>query len=394
MRRAGLVFFALISTAVAEPRIKQSFYLVNLSVDGKHALLQELTNGRDVLHYRVIEVDTKKIEADVELPAIASLPMETLNDGGGEKHGVKLDLANPALAKDLRVALQVLAKFPFGAGNRVAAQPDGAVVAFNVGDYIYTSNNGKIGKRLANQASYAPWIMPDGASIMFRMENGLYPNSPIGRYEMYYSPLDGGAPPQRIAGTAGATDYWTIAKTGDVRILTTQETAKGQHACIVEVNLVKPFRAVTKACLPDDERMVSGILSTRGTWAAFTTTKELDEIDPNAHTYVNNKRVPTKKQRFRFRTLDVDHDKVVVDDTREPMAAGAIDDNGLVVIERFRTTVIVDPIKKTFEQTPRSLGILSSHFRAPGQLVVERDGTVEVLDPTAGPRTPYVFTKP
>lgn len=392
--RHALVGLSLVVGALAhaEPQQKPSFYIVALSVDGKHVLLQELARDHDRMHLRVLSTDTRKVEADVDLPALASLPLETLNDGGGVKRGVKLDLAHPGLADDLRTALRVLDRFAFGAAPRVAAQPGGDVVVFNVGDYLYTSKNGVIGKRLANQASYGPWIVPDGKSIMFRMENGLYPGTPIGRYELYTAPLDGGAAPTRIPGTAGVSDYWRIGPTGNLRALAHQEnkTGDGDRTCVVEVELVKPFRAHELACLEGEERLVTGELSTHARWAAFSTVKDLDEIDPDARTYRNGKRVPTKKQRYRFRVVDLEHGTVAIDDTREPMSAAAIDDDGLAVVERYRTTVLVDPRTKAFEALPRSLGVTSAKFRAPHELVIERDGAIEVVDVAKlGPRTPY-----
>ncbi len=368
--RTGIVVAGLACSllARAEPRQRASFYLEALSTDGKHALLQELVNGGGDLHYHVVAVDGGAIEADVTLPAISKLPLETMTDGGGVKPGVKIQLGTPELAADLRAAVPVLAQFPLGAGNRIAVR--GSIVAFNVGDYIYTSKAAVIGKRLSNEASYAPWLTPDGTSIMFRMMNGHFPKSPIGNYELYISPVDGSTPAVRILGTSGALDGFVLGRAGTVRFLANDEGA--HQICAIDVTLAKPYVATKKGCLSDGERLVAGTLSTHGEWAAITTTRDATK----------------DRSRFRFRTLDVEHGKPGFDEPRT-LLASAINDDGLVVIDRFTATVIVDSHTKVVDQLTKPLHVMSSMFRATTELVAEQDGAVVVFDTHSWKHMPW-----
>ena len=76
-----------------------------------------------------------------------------------------------------------LAPFPFGAGGRIAASPDGKHVVFNGGDWLFTAEQGQVGGRISNEASYEPLFTPDGKSLVFRREKGKY-DGVEGRYEL------------------------------------------------------------------------------------------------------------------------------------------------------------------------------------------------------------------
>lgn len=378
---------ALAGTSAAEPRAARTYFLVALSADGKHALLEELQNsggGNGAAHYRVVAVDGGALEYDISLPAISALPPETLLDGGGKKPGTDVDFSHSpaAIAADLK-AVAPLALFPLGAGNRIAVSADHSMVAFNAGDFIYTSKNGVIGKPLSKQASYSPWYLPDGSGIMFRMEHGLFPGTPEGNYELYTSPLDGSAKPTRIPGTSGSFEFWALAAGGkSIRMITNVHGAKrnSDKVCVVDVPLSAPFKATTKACLADGERLVDGHLSPHGTFGFFTTVAELDEFEPVSHTYRNGKPVPQHKERFRIRTLDVEKGTTELDDTKQPITGTAISDAGLLVIDRFRATVVIDSHARKWEMLPQRIDMLSAQFRNASELVVVRGDSVQVVD--------------
>src|SRR5262245_17474224 len=78
------------------PGPKLEWFVEAIASDKKRVLLSELAESRK-LHYRVVVVATNAIETDLDLPALSSLPLETLRDDGSQKK-VKVELDTPAIA--------------------------------------------------------------------------------------------------------------------------------------------------------------------------------------------------------------------------------------------------------------------------------------------------------
>lgn len=396
--RSRWIALALIAAAAsspaADPQPRTMWMMHGLSSDGQRALLQELSmGGGGDLHYRVVAVDTGKVIEDVSYPALESMPIETLYDSGGTKPNSAPNLANPALVTDLENLGKVLGGFPLGAGSRIAASQNGAFVAFNGGDQIYTAtvdhqtHRATIGAMVSKEASYGPWLTPDG-SLMFRRWNGKVPGDIVGKYELFVMPQDRSKPPVRIDQTAGVHDTFVVNKAGTAaRFVASSEP--GIQTCVVEVALVAPYKATKKACLKGGEKIVTCRLSPSGTWAACTTVKDGPKDDPKSATIVNGKRIPNKESIFRFRTLDVDAAKVAFDQTII-LSPAAISDDGLALIDRYDRTIVVDSKTKTISDLATPLKLASFPvFRTPGQLVTERNGSVVVIDATKWKRVPH-----
>ncbi len=333
------------------------WFVQNVSADGKHALEHEMQdNGAQ--HFRVIEVDTNKVEADLELDALSALPLETMLDGGGLKP-IKLDLSKPELAADLKHAAAALAPFPFGAGGRIAASPDGKHVVFNGGDWLFAGENGHVGGRLSNEASYGPLFTPDGKSLLFRREKGTY-DGVEGRYELYVTSADGRLPPKELAGTAGVFETMAPSDHGTLRVMVSSEPFV--KTCVLDVGLVAPFKVQKVACLPGDEKEIGCVLSPHGTWLACTTSRELKPHD----------------LAFRTRTLDLATGKVVLD-LPDAGVPSAISDDGLLVLSHLAFS-LVDPSGKRRELRANDRIGLYTYFRSATELITELDGRLSVID--------------
>lgn len=391
----ALALLLLPAAARAEPRRAEAWWMPALSADGRRVLLQRL--GDDGLRYRAVAVDTGRTVADVDLTVLASLPLETMRDGGGDKPGTTPDLANPALAGDLAQVAALLKDFPLGAGGRIAAHRDGARTAFNAGDRIHLATGGAIGAAVAREASYAPWFTPDGKALMIRREHGLVRGDVVGQYELDVAPLGPRGPgaPVRIPGTAGLLDGFALTGAGDaVRVVVSSEPQI--KTCVVEIALTAPYRATTKACLTGGERVVACTLSTTGAWVACTTVRELAQDDPNSVTIVGGKRRWSKQLAFRLRTIDVAAGRVVFD---EGAATGprpvsltsptAISDAGVALISRGAQTRLLDSRTGAIDEIvgPTDLGLFA-RFRTPTELVTVRGDAVAVVDTTTWRRQP------
>lgn len=356
-------------TSEADPPPPRAvFFLVNLSKDGKHALLRELTQPIPLPRFRVVSVETGAIEEELDLPALSKLPYESMGDGGGSVRSIPL--TDPGLVEDLKDAVPVLSKFPLGSGGRVAAGRTGRT-AFNVGDWVYTALNGAIGPRLAAQASYDPWITPDGKSIVVRRHTGKL-DAIEGKYELFATSIEGTGTPQRIDGTAGARDQFAVTRSGDaIRVIVSFEPKL--PTCIVEVALKAPFLATQKACLDGGERLGMCVLSPSGAWAACHTQHDRSQGGAG----------------YRLRTLDVTSGKVVFDQ----VGAGAplaISDDGLVVAAYSGKVSLVDSKARKVRRVVMPERRLAPFpmFRNATELVTERDGSVVVIDVSKLPSLP------
>ena len=54
-------------------------YLVALSLDGKSVLLEQMSSRPSQLNYRVVAIDGGRVEVDLPLPALSTLPLETVS---------------------------------------------------------------------------------------------------------------------------------------------------------------------------------------------------------------------------------------------------------------------------------------------------------------------------
>lgn len=373
-----LLIALLIATASLGARADAGplWFIQSVSTDGKHVLLRELTDDSATQHFRVAAADTDATEADLTLPVISSLPLESLYDGGGTKP-VKLDMSTPGLAEELAKAGKLLGAFPFGAGGRLAAAPDGSHVAFNGGDWIFTAIDGKVQTRVSAEASYSPWFTPDGKTLLFRRENGLI-DGVEGKYELYATSVDGKRAARELVGTAGVFETFALTDHDTLRVLVTSEPHI--KTCVVEIGLASPYRVKQLGCLASHEKVVSCVLSPKGAWLGCSTVSELKQLDPNSVSiHPDGSRTFDHKRQFRLRTMDVATGKVYVD-RAQTGTPSAISDDGLFVIYGDPLTLI-DTHDKARELAAGNVGLFT-HFRNTTELITETGGAIKVIDVT------------
>ncbi len=326
---------ALVEIPLASPR-PTDWFIEAVTTDNKHALLIQNDEAHE-LHYRVVALPGGALETDIDLPALSKLPRETMNDDASVRQ-VKLDLAAPAIADELRRIGPVLAPFPLGAGDRIAAAPDGKHVAFNAGDWIYTAVDGAIVTRVASEASYHPWFTPDGKTLLFQRMTGTI-DGIEGKYEVFATSVDGKQPPKRLAGTAAIGGELALTDAGTLRAVTSYEP--NIPTCVIEIGLAAPFRVGKLGCLPDHEHLMECMLSPKGAWVACHTDKDLPELDPNSTmTLADGGVVHTHKTQFRSRAMEVATGKVTVDRIG-PGSVSAIGDDGRFLLDAGPNTLLV-----------------------------------------------------
>jgi hypothetical protein len=374
--RSALVVAASLACAVADsaPRRSVSWFAENMTSDGAHVLLSEHKELPSQLHFHLVEVATNKVEADLDLTGVSALPLETVDDDGGV-HKLEAALDTAEIRADLQTIGPVLARFPLGATNRIAAAPDGKHVAFNVGDWLYVADDGKVVRRLSAESSYHPWFSPDGKSLLYSRLNGTI-DGVEGKYELYATSVDGKRPAHELPATAGIRDGFAFSSPTSVRVVVSAEPKI--HTCVIEVSLVAPYKTTKLACLPDGEQVMECVLSPAGTWLACNTTKELAELDPNTTTTANGKTTHDHKRQYRTRTLEVASGKVVIDKL-DTASVSAVSDGGLLVLSGRELSTMAPNGAVRVLPTHGDVSLFA-HFRSPTQLVTESEGTLGVLD--------------
>jgi hypothetical protein len=359
------------------------WFFASLSGDGKRALLQqERAGGAAVMRLRAVEVDTGATLDEVDLKAVAALPRETLTDGGGVRGGsIDAALRAPALEGDLRRAAALLARFPLGAAPRVAAAPDGAAVAFNAGDWIYLADAaGRVGKRVASQASYDPWFAPDGRHLLFRRMNGRADRFSA-KYDLFVAPSDLATAPRPVAGTAELHGHALSADGRSVVALSSHEPQL--KSCFVSIALAPPFGSKRLGCLEGGEQLVRSLLSPTGRWAAVSTARATDEDDPDTTIVApGGKERREKRFEFRLRVVRTESGEVVRDEAGPSGFLIALSDEGLLVGRRAgeRAFVLDATTGRRRELAAAAPLGVEGRFRGPRELVSVDGGRVSVVD--------------
>jgi hypothetical protein len=360
------------ATATATPTAtaaREHWFFEWLSPDGKRALVRRLDASRRSFHARVVDVDSGATLQEVSLDELGSVPFESI--GKSNRHLAALDFLvySAELAQDLVQGARVAGPFPFGACGRMSAAPDGAAIAFNAGDWLYVADKeGRVKRRVADDASYDPRFTPDGKHILFRKLTGRADKA-AGRYELFTVPADLSAPPRRIEGTAGARDPIVVAADGATAITITS-SEPGIKTCVVSVALKPPFAAKRGPCLDGGEAVVESVLSPRGKWAALTTQRRV--ADPAGG----------QRTAWRLRVVSVGAGKTALDAAAEPgLSVRAVSDDGLVVQSGLRGVLIDDVPARKQRALDRDddLGY-RGFFRSGTELVVVRGRDVTVLD--------------
>jgi hypothetical protein len=370
--------------AAKAPTAPGFWFFESLTTDGARALVRFIsTDGTGSIRFRVVAVDTNEVVEELELSALARIPYETISDGGKEIRKVDDALQSQELAAELQRAARLLAPFPLGASERIAAAPGAKAVAFNAGDWIYLADErGKVKRRLSNLASYDPWFTPDGKSLLFR-RIGRSLDGVVSEYDIYSLPVDLSSEPRRLDPTGETHDPVVLSADGR-EVFAVSSHAPQIKTCVVAISLAAPQRARRVACLDGDESLSDGVLSTTGRWLAAVTHRETAENDPQSRVQGRDGVMrPTKKLAFRLRVMRVADGKVLIDQPHGAMPV-AINDDGLVVRSTLGGEVLLLDATTGKERRPgRRLGpALSARFRNTRELVGFADDRFQVLDLT------------
>ena len=357
------------------------WYFESLSSDGKRALLRELDpEARARFHVRVVEVDSGAVDVDTTLPELAKVPASTIGGKPTEIAELQWMLASPAFARDIARGAAIAEAFPFGACGRLAAthtagsgSGEKSAIAFDAGDWLYVADaNGRVQKRMSEEASYDPRFTPDGKSLFFRRATGS--DGLFAKYELFVAPADQSAPPRALPGTAGLRDRFFASPDGSSAVAFSSKVRvsgadKSFETCAVQVGLKPPYATKRLACLDGGEQLVEAVVSPKGKFAAVSTKKH-GEHGPE----------------FRLRVVSLATGKVIRDEAESVgLEVRAISDVGLMVQSGIMGIVVTDVPGQKWRSidAPLDLGH-RGFFRSDRELVYLHGGGARVLDVLAG----------
>ncbi|MBX3230524.1 MAG: PD40 domain-containing protein [Labilithrix sp.] len=339
-----------------------AWHFESLSADGKRALLRRLDpEMRSAFDVRVVDVASGVVTEETRLAEMARVPASTIGGKAAELKELEFMLASPAFGRDLVQSARIASAFPFGACGRLAAGP--AAIAFDAGDWLYVADaEGRVRRRVVEEAAYDPRLSADGKWLFFRRATGRLDGA-LARYELFVAPADLSAPPKVLPNTAGVrAARFAAHPDGQTAVAL---TVRPESACFVSIGLKPPFPTKKTACLETDGRVVESVVSPKGKWAAVSTKKRGD-----AH--------------WRVRVVSLATGKVMRD---EADAAGhalrAISDAGLLVESGARDAIVVDVTTSKVRALPPALDLgHRGFFKNDTELVYATNGTVAVLDVT------------
>ena len=226
--------------------------VVGVTSDRKRALVCLVDSRESWVDplFRWIDLATNAVVAEWHEPALMGLPRETMTDSQRvrSRPGVTDAALEADIVRHAAALLEVSAR-----DERFAAAPDASV--FNVGDWLYVADTrtGKVGVRLASDASYYPQISPNGAFVVYTREQGLL-DGVVGNYMPFVAPLPAGAPSRRLE--VKDIDGELMELSADGRNLYVQTGhEKPEAGCLVSVELAPPSRATSLFCVTPRERI-------------------------------------------------------------------------------------------------------------------------------------------
>jgi hypothetical protein len=359
---AGLVLAAVLAAPAANAATQSDrWHFEALSLDGKRALLRRLdAEMRSSFDVRVVDVDSRAIVEEMTLPELARVPASTIGGKPTDLAQLEWMLASPAFGADLVRGAAVASLFPFGACGRLAASSSS--IAFDAGDWLYSADtDGRVRRRLVDEAAYDPRFSPDGKWLFFRRATGH--ERVLARYEMFVSPADLSSPPRAVAGTAGMHGRFVVHPDGKSAFALA--TTPGADTCFVSMGLKPPFATKKLACLESaGEHVVESAISPKGKWAALSTHKRSDGT-------------------WHLRVLSLATGKVVRDEPEQPgLVLRAVSDAGLVVESGLLGAVVIDVPKASERPLVRDDLGHRAFFRSDTELVYAANGAVATLDVT------------
>ena len=363
------------------------YHFSDLSRDGKRALLYttdfDPNQPKRAQRFRVVKVDSGEVEADIDVPALSALPLETVADDGGQQRSVDGQLKDPSLVKELAQMAKLLSGFSLGVSHRMAAAPDGSLIAFNAGDWLYLADHKTVLRRLDQRVAYRPIFSPDGTRLFYERLNGTL-DGVVGRYEVFVAdPSQPSRPALLIAGATAPRDTMVYVAEREAFFLIASHPPEVQ-TCLLALP-VKPPHSVEKLyCAEAKEELSDAAISPKGRYLLLKTHWRTEEDDPRSTIIQpDGSKKLAKKLAWRTRIVDVGKKKVLVDETESQGHALAVNDAGVAVVERPPVLQAIDATSgkrwTVDERKPPGGVVTGGVFRTPAELVFARDGSARVL---------------
>jgi hypothetical protein len=369
------------AAAAPSPLPGKLLMLAGLSKDGRRALLFDIRDRPSYQHYLVVDVDSGTLRETIDLPALSSLPSETIADDESVTRNPDDALAKPAIAQELARMAALLPSFDIVQPRRMAAAPDGEWIAFNAGDQIFLADGkGRGLRRVDARASYRPFF--HGDRLFFDRINGSL-DGVVSRYDMFaIVPAQPASPATKIDGTTAARDIRRLRGSTLIAFASHPPQVK---TCVVAIDLTPPFASKPIFCAEDHEELRDGALSPNGLFALLDTQWHTGEDDPRVTTRGPDGKVRLgKKLAWRTRLVSLAEGKVLFDATELLGSAVAVSDEGMAVLTSYKKVELIDASGKRRSFAPDVRVTPSGIFRNASELVyIDHDKRLRVLDTKA-----------
>lgn len=375
--RAVPVPSARVQAPPADPPPGRTATLLGVSVDRRRALLKlekQPEHWVDPM-YRWVEIETQRVLEEWHEPALSNVPLETMRDGGGVIR--EPDVGGDELAADIATHATALLEAGGPFEPRFGVTRETSVI--NLGDWLYVADTrtGKVGDRLAKEASYYPHPAPDGSFVVYSRMNGYLHGGYLGNYMPYVVPLPAGAPSRRIE--VRDIDGWKMVLSRDGQylfVMSGNELPDG--GCLVRAAIAPPSTVKKLYCMAKDERVRD---------VAFSPSRHMAVVTIG-HTDVENRatravwiELPDGKVAYELRQESV-FDVASVDDAGRALAGG---------VPAMHEMARLDPAKKRIESYETDVWVPYNFYGAAwidaDRWVFGEGGGTRTIDLTTLPKT-------
>jgi hypothetical protein len=253
----------------ADPPPGRSATLLGVSVDRRRALLKLEKQPEHWIDpmYRWVDIETQRVLEEWHEPALSSVPLETMRDGGGiiREPDTGVDALEADIVQHATALLE--AGGPFEPRFGVAREAS----VLNLGDWLYMvdTRTGKVGDRLAKDASYYPHVAEDGSFFVYSRMQGMLDGGYLGNYMPFVAPLPAGAPSRKL--DVRDIDGWKMALSRDGRYLyVSSGNEKPDGGCLVRATIAAPSPVKKLVCAAKDERIRDLVFSPSRQFAVVT----------------------------------------------------------------------------------------------------------------------------
>lgn len=352
--------------------------VVGVTRDGRRALVRF-----DDLHghvapppYRFIDVATNTLVDQFELPALGSIPFETMTEGATPSVRANPALTAPALEAEIAKYAAALLSLDEPHDERFAVGGDSVV--FNVGDWLNVADarTGKVGARLSRDASYYPQITPRGTAVVYSREQGLL-DGVVGNYMPFIAPLPAGVPSRRLEVRDVDGESMRISPDG-VYLYVQSGHELPDNGCLVRVTLAPPSATKSLFCVAAGERIDGVRFSPSRTFAVVLA--RTGRVGPVRATWLH---LPDGAKLGELQMSSA-------------FQVGAVDDLGVGVAGGMAIasddTALLEPVARRYETLTTGVRVPPSFYGAAwlsgDRFVVGQAGGIRVVD-LASPKTPH-----